>query len=432
LQDSFTFVDIIRDQDVQKNRMASFDVTSLFTSVPVQETIDIILSTIADHNIDMHGLSDETLRSLLELCTCNVQFLFDGKFYRQVDGVAMGSCLGPIFAEIFVGFLEKKLSSQINSHCDLFVRYVDDCFVLMKPNTVPDDLLQVLNSAHPNISFTFEVEHAGTLSFLDISCTRKTNGLIKTSVFRKKTWTGLYSSFYSFVPRSFKISMIKSLVSRAVKICSPESLDAELLFIRKTLLENGYPPFFLDRYMQVCESSPKSFGPEKKPVFVKLPFLGDKAASFARRSLRASFSLFPAAKLFIVFETRRIPVSSPKDRLPALLRHKIIYSFECACGCRYLGRTERRLEDRIREHVPKWLSSDHKCPPRSTRIPASAVTRHLQVCDFPAEAARSRFKVVFSARRTSLLRIIEALCIKRFAPDLCIQKEHVVSLLLPW
>ena len=121
-----------------------------------------------------------------------------------------------------------------------------------------------------------------------------------------------------------------------------------------------------------------------------------------------------------------------KDRLPALLQHKVIYSFECACGCRYLGRTERRLEDRIREHVPKWLSNDLKCPPRSTRIPASAVTRHLQVCDFPAEAARSRFKVLFSSRRSQILKFLEALCIKRFAPDLCIQKEHVVSLLLPW
>ena len=76
-----------------------------------------------------------------------------------------------------------------------------------------------------------------------------------------------------------------------MKICSPDCLDAELRFVRQFLLENGYPPFFLDRYMTVRESVPKAFGPEKKPIFLKVPFVGDKAASFVRRSLRVSLDL---------------------------------------------------------------------------------------------------------------------------------------------
>ena len=56
----------------------------------------------------------------------------------------------------------------------------------------------------------------------------------------------------------------------------------------------------------------------------------------------------------------------------------------------------------------------------------------LQVCDCSTDVARSRFKILFSARFNSILRILEALSIKRFAPDLCVQKEHVLSLILPW
>ena len=82
--------------------------------------------------------------------------------------------------------------------------------------------------------------------------------------------------------------------------------------------------------------------------------------------------------------------------------------------------------------MPKWLSNDLKCPPRSTRVPASAVTRHLQHCDCSPDVARSRFEVLFSSLNKRLLRILEALCIKRLCPDLRIQKEHVLSLLLPW
>jgi hypothetical protein len=432
LNDSFEFVNIIRNQDLTNCTMTSFDVTSLFTSVPVKETIDIILTTISDNNIDMHGIDLNTLRSLLEVCTCDVQFLFDGKYYRQVDGVAMGSCLGPIFAEIFMGFLESKLSSHISNSCDLFVRYVDDCFLLLKHDTNLADFLHALNSVHPGIRYTFEVEVDNKLSFLDVSCTRKSDGSVLTSVFRKKTWTGLYNSFYSFVPRCYKVSVVRSLVTRAVKICSPECLDAELTFVRQVLMDNGYPPFFLDRYMIVKESVPKMLGPERKPIFLKVPFIGDKAASFFRRSLRQCLSVFPAARPVVIFQTSNIPVASPKDRLPVQSQHNCIYSFACTCGCRYVGRTERRLDDRIREHVPKWLASDLKCPPRSTRIPASAITRHLQVCDCPADVARSRFSVLFSARHCMSLRFLEALAIKRFAPDLCVQKEHVLSLNLPW
>lgn len=431
VKDSFEFVKCLRDYDVNNCKMVSFDIKSLFTSVPLRETIDIIISTIRDNNLDVGGINLETLRSLLELCTHDMQFVFDGQFYRQIDGVSMGSCLGPIFAEIFMSYLESRVSSQIDSVCKFFIRYVDDCFALLNSDLSEQQLLDTLNSMHPSIKYTVEVECNRSIPFLDVKCVRLSDGSVRTSIFRKNTWTSLKTNFHSFVPRSYKINVIRNLVVRAKRLCSPECLEEELIFIKKALLRNGYPPILVDNYMNVREED-KPIGPEKKAIYLKLPFIGDKAASFVRRVTRQLFSLYPAAKPKLLFSTSRIPIASPKDKIPVLSQSNVIYSFECTCGCRYLGRTGRRLEERIREHVPKWLEKTTKCPPRSTRIPTSAITRHLQVCTSCPSTARSRFKVVYRSEYDSVLRILEALSIHHLSPDLCVQKEHVMSLQLPW
>ena len=148
--------------------------------------------------------------------------------------------------------------------------------------------------------------------------------------------------------------------------------------------------------------------------------------------LRLEITVFPAAKPVVIFDTRRIPVASPKDKLPVTAQSKIIYHFECVCGSKYIGRTGRRLAVRIREHLPKWLESSTKAPPRSSQPASSAITRHLQTCRCTVSEAAGRFKVLFRARSDYHLRILESLSIKRFRPELCVQKDHVVALQLPW
>ena len=115
---------------------------------------------------------------------------------------------------------------------------------MLKPDFSLSDFLNMFNSLHPAITFTSELEHNNVLNFLDVSCFRRPDGSVQTSVYRKPTFTGLYSSFYSFIPRSYKVNLVKTLTSRAIKICTPDTVDSELSFIRRVLLDNGYPPPF--------------------------------------------------------------------------------------------------------------------------------------------------------------------------------------------
>ena len=79
-----------------------------------------------------------------------------------------------------------------------------------------------LNTKHPNISFTSEIESNNRLNFLDISVC-KVDNKFTTSVYRKETFTGLGLRYDSFVPSFYKTNLIKCLIYRAFRICSTEN-----------------------------------------------------------------------------------------------------------------------------------------------------------------------------------------------------------------
>ena len=85
--------------------MISYDVCSLFTSIPLKETIDIAVDLLFEHNPDFKITKNE-LKNLFDFAKSGTHFLFDSSFYDQIDGVAMGYPLGPVLANLFMGYEE--------------------------------------------------------------------------------------------------------------------------------------------------------------------------------------------------------------------------------------------------------------------------------------------------------------------------------------
>ena len=138
--------------------MASFDVDSLFTNVPLRETIDICLGSLfVDPSSTIIGLGKTHFRTLIEPAVLNsFIFIFDGKLYQQTEGLGMGLRLGPTFANIFLCFKEKL---WLDSCPELFKpilykRYVDGTFLLFKEVSHAHLFLTYLNSQHSNIKFS--------------------------------------------------------------------------------------------------------------------------------------------------------------------------------------------------------------------------------------------------------------------------------------
>ncbi|XP_065667691.1 uncharacterized protein LOC136087983 [Hydra vulgaris] len=127
-KDSFSFVKEISQVNLHKQFLVSYDVTSLYTNVPLQETIDIAVNSIM-LNIKNFKITKNDLKKLFNFATSQTHFLFKGHTYDQIDGVAMGSPLAPVLANLFMGHFENNWIKNCNGVKPVFYkRYVDDIF----------------------------------------------------------------------------------------------------------------------------------------------------------------------------------------------------------------------------------------------------------------------------------------------------------------
>ena len=143
-------------------QIVSFDVKSLFTNVPLDWTIDIVLRRIFDKNEVQTLVTRSEMKELLILCTKNVHFTFDNVIKVHNDGVAMGSSLGPVLCDIFMIELETSLLPELTDYIQFWKRYVDDNICFIKVGSV-NYILSVLNSFDVNIKFTYQLVHEGKL-----------------------------------------------------------------------------------------------------------------------------------------------------------------------------------------------------------------------------------------------------------------------------
>ena len=220
LKDTFDFVNRVSKIDLAKDDyMVSFDVESLFTNIPVNETIDIILKrAFPGRTTRFHGLKRKTLKELLLICVTQSHFVFNGVFYDQIDGVSMGSPLGPTFANFFMDAFENEHFSDMEKlGVKVWFRYVDDTFVILNSNVHLFDLKNYLCNQHDNIRFTVECESKDGLEFLDTRVKRNKDHKLKTVLYHKKTFTGTYLNWTSLTDRKYKIGLIYCLLDRILE-----------------------------------------------------------------------------------------------------------------------------------------------------------------------------------------------------------------------
>ena len=109
VKNSLDFVNFIWDTNGSNNLvMASFDITSLFTNLPIIETINIILNLTFNDNRYFHGFTKEQFTKLLNLTLLDLYFIFNKQLYKQIDGLSMGSPIAPVLANLFYATMKKS------------------------------------------------------------------------------------------------------------------------------------------------------------------------------------------------------------------------------------------------------------------------------------------------------------------------------------
>ena len=112
--------------------MASFDIKSLSTNIPLTEMLTLCIQNLYRNQTHVNNLIKSSFYKLLKITMFESFYIFDGKFYEQCDGVAVGSPLGPTLANFFMFHFENIWLENCPSYFKpvVYRRFTDDTFLL--------------------------------------------------------------------------------------------------------------------------------------------------------------------------------------------------------------------------------------------------------------------------------------------------------------
>ena len=241
-----------------------------------------------------------------------------------------------------------------------------------------------------------------------------------TSVFRKKTFSGLMQNFTSFAPFAYKIGLIITLTDRVYKICKNRaSFDTEIKKVKQFLCKNLYPPQLIDKTVKkyldakTAVSANSEENDCKSTSYFKVPYIG-LHSKIAQKQINTLCNKFcKNIDIKLAFTSSKVSsYFSTKDKMPNNLRSCVVYQFNCAfCNKSYVGETTRHYNTRVAEHLFK------KSQPTSVKKHLNANLRCEQACN---EAC---FEILDQDDSEFRLKVKEAIHNQWVKPTINKQKE---------
>ena len=161
----------------------TMDIKSLYTIIPNNNGLQAL-----KYQLDLHPEQQPSTNTLVQLAELVLNlncFGFDGNYYQQVGGVAMGTKMGLNYACLFIGYVERKMFQEYEGRKpDLYKRYIDD--VLGASSDTQQDLenfIHFCSTYHPGLKYTFEIS-GSSIPFLDL-CVSISNNRVSTTIHYK-------------------------------------------------------------------------------------------------------------------------------------------------------------------------------------------------------------------------------------------------------
>ena len=396
------------------DQLVSYDVSSLYTNVPLDESIELISNKIySSDSLARPPFPKTVFVKLLKFSTSGL-FMYKNSLFRQVDGVAMGSPLGPSIANFFLGHLEEnKLFTNGNINPKLYVRYVDDIFAVFGKNESFQPFLNHINSQHPNIKFTVEESVNNVLPFLD-TCIELKGDYFESFVYRKKTNTNVLLNAEATCPANWKRSVIFGAINRAKMICKSHHLFLkEVSKLKSIFASNGYSNVFFDRVYKSFTLRNEKNSSDKQEVnfrhMLKIPFVGQVSHGFKSKIMKLFLNEL-RIEICPIFSTVKVSnFFSLKSKTPKQITSNVVYKFTCLCDASltYIGKTKRHFGVRSLEHLDFMKVN-----------PVSEVKSHVKSCDVCKNCSLENFKIMKKCRSDRDAKIHEAMFIKKELPKL--------------
>ena len=238
-------------------------------------------------------------------------------------------------------------------------------------------------------------------------------------------------------------------------ICTKNKYKQDIDFIKKILVDNGYPEVIVLKHIskKIAQfSTAKPFAPEKFPVYLKAPWIGSASQQLEHQVKSVVQNCYGAVLPRLIFSSQYMLPAAKKDVLPANQISMVIYEYVCHCDSRYVGLTTQTLQKRIKQHVPKAIRQkntltqkkgthrsqttrtqpNRKCKAKSkTQFEPesdSSIGHHLLESNQSAHNySDSQFKILTTARSQFYLNLLEAVYISR-KKQICAGKSSSYSL----
>ena len=323
-------------------------------------------------------------------------------------------------------FEETTLRPLIETNVIKFYgRYVDDTLLLVKPEHI-NKVHQAFNRFDTNIQFTVDKFEHEVPHFLDLEIAP--DGL---SIYRKETNTGLYTSYHSYAPWSYRKAWILSLINRAKRICTPNKLNKELNNIKQFASWNGFPNYVTNKLIRFSstnrpEQDKADDNRAETVIWIRLPYAGQDGENIVKclsRKLRSCLKKDSRVVFKTVYSTFKVSYfTNMKDKTPTDFRSNVVYKFTCpGCQASYVGKTERNLFQRCVEHGTTSESAirSHLGNCKEIQYLLNIFTMQMQEFDTRSiliNLVKENTRIIDSHDNWSILLIKEALHIKRLKP----------------
>jgi len=373
LSSTYDFIECIKNTRLpESTNFGSLDVVNLYGSIPLEDSenekglISVVTQFWSEYkeNSSFSKINEDDFASLLRLCLLHDCYLHDGKFKKQIAGVAMGNNAAPPFAIIFMHHIESIIKSNDHNSIFMWKRYIDDVFFVSSLSF--QEILDLSNSISANIKFTLEKPRDDEISFLDVMVHRSGDSF-QYKLYTKETHSNTCLPFDSFVPVNRKRSLVISETRRAVERSSNEQNRCESLnVIKNRFLRNNYPPQFIQKHTFTSQENTENIKHEPT-TFLKVPFNSEKQKREINSLLRRTNL---AEKIRLIYLTssplaRSLRPSSENPSCPTncltcqtaehsgcCFRKNVVYCIKCKiCSKVYVGQTKRTARSRIKEDL---------------------------------------------------------------------------------
>lgn len=321
--------------------LITLDVSSLYTNIKPDLGIQYIKKTL--ELAPNPNRPDSLMLQLIELCLKHNDFYFHNQLYLQICGISMGLIPSPHIADIFLAQLEKQVLNSTNHLPSLYIRYLDDIFIIWEhPINLFDTLLNEFNNHCDSIKFTPTI-HTQQIPFLDIIVHKgpqfQLSGILDTKTFLKPTDTQELLHKKSFHPQHTFKGILKSQTLRYHRNSSnTTSLHNSILQLHSVLKTRGYTTTFLNK---IKRQTLHQIHNKNQNTHTNTTL---SHCNTPTCSINKYFNPNPTVTHLNNTYTTTQPLSCESSNL--------IYSIQCfLCKKLYIGQTSQTLRNRITAHI---------------------------------------------------------------------------------